>query len=762
MTDAIDRRQFCLTGTALLIGAGAAGSATARSACDDQPRVVHASQVLEALETLGEPVPGWRDALAAAPTLAQRAEVATRLLDARTLLIATLSPEARVGTARGAAVPELVEQGWRLFLVKVDNPSTVPGKIGVTSPEARAPHAQAHPADHVWANDPAPAEQLNPAEIAMRWLEIAVYDGPLLPAALDALPVQYVIVQMLARESGRRSARLSVDLGPGTADLAGRASTTVTFLARASHDVRLTIGDTDGGSVLASLTVTDPQQRIYPAQAKRVEPDFFFQRQVYRKTGETLRLPPGRYTFAATRGPEYEVVTQPLAVPAGGGAHFAVKLRRWINPAAHRWYSGDHHIHASGCAHYASPEAGVGPEAMMRQVQGEGLAIGSVLIWGPGYDAQKTHFSGHDNPVSIADARLRYDLEISMFPSSACGHLFLLGLSDQHYPGTRVIADWPSWTGPILRWAKAQGAVTGYPHAGNGLWTGSATLPNYTIPPFDGIGANEFIATVADGLVDLLGVGDTVPAAELNIWYHVLNSGLRPRIAGETDWPCIYDQAIGMARSYVKLDGPLSYPDWLVGLAGGRAYVSDGRAHMIDMNARAGERTVQLGGELALDAPGAVEVTAMVAARLEPEPTPVTERIRTSPTTDKPHWHIERARLGTTRNVSIELLVNGQPVETRIIPGDGVLRPVTFSFRPEHSCWVALRIPDAAHSNPVWVTIGGKPVRVRRSAEWCAASVDRCWEMKNTRFRASEHADAKALYDRARAFYRAAAAGAPT
>ena len=53
-------------------------------------------------------------------------------------------------------------------------------------------------------------------------------------------------------------------------------------------------------------------------------------------------------------------------------------LRRWIDPPALGWYSGDHHIHAAGCSHYESPTEGVRPEDMMRHVLGEALSVASV------------------------------------------------------------------------------------------------------------------------------------------------------------------------------------------------------------------------------------------------------------------------------------------------------------------------------------------------------------------------------------------------
>ena len=46
---------------------------------------------------------------------------------------------------------------------------------------------------------------------------------------------------------------------------------------------------------------------------------------------------------------------------------------------------------------------------------------------------------------------MRYDLEVSGFPSSHAGHLVLLRLKDQDYPGTKALEDWPTWDLPILQ-----------------------------------------------------------------------------------------------------------------------------------------------------------------------------------------------------------------------------------------------------------------------------------------------------------------------
>ncbi len=106
---------------------------------------------------------------------------------------------------------------------------------------------------------------------------------------------------------------------------------------------------------------------------------------------------------------------------------------------------------------------------MIRQIAGERLNVGCVLTWGPCYYYQKQYFSGKDDPHSKSDELMHYDLEVSGFPSSHAGHLVLLGLVDQDYPGTKRIEDWPTWDLPILRWGKQQGAVVGFAHSGWGL-----------------------------------------------------------------------------------------------------------------------------------------------------------------------------------------------------------------------------------------------------------------------------------------------------
>ncbi len=750
---------LALAGTPAALGHGASTSDALPNltAADAQPQLELARRAIATLARLGESLPAAAVAAierqADAGELLAAAAAALRLLQTRVLVQVNITPESRVGAQRVLARAALVQSGWRLFLVRIDNPARVPGRLGVSSPNAVPVHGVDPPGAVAGGRMGAVGRATTRGDIAQRWLDITLHDEAPLDATLEPVPVDYKVLALYARDGGRRSAALAFDIGPGTGDLAGRDRCTVHFDVQAARSVMLEVLDGDGSPVTASWLITDAQGRVVPAQARRTPPDFFFQRKVYRAHGQTLRLPPGEYRVQTGRGPEYLVESSPRSVAAEGSTTWSLRLRRWIDPGARGWISGDHHIHAAGCAHYEHPEQGVGPEMLLPQVQGEALAIAGVLTWGPGFYTQKLNFTGADNAVSTAAHRLHYDLEVSGFPSSHCGHLALLQMKGMDYPGTTKIEEWPSSNAPVLRWARSQGAVTGYAHSGVGLWAGSTDLPNHLMPPFNGIGANDYIVTLPEGLVDFISTCNHPPAAEMTIWYHTLNVDLRSTIAGETDWPCFYEESLGMGRSYVKLAGAPDYAAWCAGLKAGRSYVSEGRTHLMDFSATAGALTAEVGGELALAAPVPVALQVDFAARLEPETTAETEALRMLAPLDKPYWHIERARIGNTRQVIVELVVNGQPLEARAAEADGVLRRLSFEFKPERSCWVALRVLGGAHTNPIWVTVAGQPIRIKRSAQWCREAVEVCWKQKVLRIREGERAEEAALYERGRRFY---------
>ena len=710
-----------------------------------QPFAAQVKQVLEAVEFLGTPFSSEEEqALDTALEEADHAkalEKIQQLLDARCLFGVNINPEMRVKVAAGPVKPELDEQGWRQYLVKVHNESGTTAPLTASSPNARSTHGS-------------PAE-----DVLQRWLELKIYNQQPLKEALSGLSLEYHILQLYSRDAGKRQAKFSFQVGQGTQDLGFRNEADVLFECRPASQVELRVLDEDNQPTTASFLIRDIQRRVYPSQAKRSAPDFAFHPQVYRHDGDILKLPEGMYSVEFSRGPESRPEVRRLQVREPRQLE-TFKVARWIDPSQMGWWSGDHHIHAAGCAHYTKPSEGVHAIDMIRHCMGEDLKVGANLTWGPSFDYQKQFFCGTVDKVSQYPYLLRYDVEVSGFGSHQSGHLCLLRLREQMYPGGISKDHWPTLGLNTLRWAKKQGAVTGPAHSGWGLEVQTAELPNYIVPPYSGIGANEYIVDVTHELpgpdgqpmpaVDFLSMVDTPYVWELNMWYHTLNVGFRTRVSGETDFPCIYGEKVGLGRSYVKLDGKLDYDQWCEGIRRGRNYVSDGKSHLLEfkLNQTAmGEN----GSEVRLAQPGTVRVTAKAAAMLDRAPKP---GVKNRPYQEKPYWDVERARIGDTRTVPVELIVNGLSVGRTNVLADGSMLDVAFDVKIDRSSWVALRILPSSHTNPIFVLVDGKPIRAsRRSVEWCLQGVDRCWSQKERFIKETEMKEAREAYEHARVVY---------
>ncbi len=745
-----------------------------------QPFAQQVRQVETSLAYLGQPLAqNDGDAINRAIGNADEATAIAQLeqiLNKYVLAVVEINAESRVRVQPGPAKPELVEAGTRVFLIKVINKAGVTAKLKVESPNALPVFV---PSDE----SSEPAKKLSTADVRDRWMDVELYDKDPMSEQLSGLPLEYRLLEIYSRDHGQRSAKISFNVGQGTQDIGFRNETVFYFSALPARVLRLLVRDENGAPSMAAVTVRDALGRLYPNPSKRLAPDLFFQQQVYRANGETILVPEGTYTINSSMGPEYHAQTKQMEVAAAGPNDVSFAMQRWIDPSKYRWYSGDHHVHAAGCSHYQNPTEGVQPDDMARQIQGEKLNVGAVLTWGPCYYYQKQFFSGKDHPLSKPNGLMHYDLEVSGFPSSHAGHLVLLGLTNQDYPHCVRIEQWPTWDLPILRWGKSQGAMAGFAHSGFGLEVKSRELPNYEVPPFDSIGANEYIVDVTyPDTVDFISAMDTPYISELNIWYHTLNVGFRTRISGETDFPCITDARVGQGRVYAKVDGPLTYAGWLEALHSGRSYVSDGRSHLMDFGVNGVEVGTQ-SSEVKLAAAGTLHVKLKASAYLaalvdggarmavDHEPAWMTslnnpgldahfpssisvEKIQSRPLDQEPFWHIERARIGSTREVSVELVLNGKPVAHKNLVADGAVQEIAFDVPVEKSSWLAARILGSSHTNPIFVLVNGKPIRAsRQSAQWCLAGVNQCWTQKARKISKAELPDAQAAYDHAREVY---------
>jgi hypothetical protein len=731
---------------------GEEGSLETIVGVDAQPLAAQAKRVAAALEYVGAPLsPDEVARLEKAYELSDAAcvEAIQETLNPKVLFAVQINPESRVKVRRGPASAELFEQGWRVFLVRVHNEAGVTAPLEVESPNAALPYQRSR-------YEAEPEVSVSASDVRNRWLEVSLYTGQPLEERLSGLEVEYRIIELCSRDTGKREATVGFNVGQGTQDIGFRNEASVLFECVPSVDLVFDVRDVDGTAAMASFIIRDHRRRVYPVPSRRLAPDFFFHPQVYRTTGETVRLTPGTYEVEFTRGPEYFVDRREIVVPEGVKEHKeSFQLRRWICPRELGWYSGDHHVHGGGCSHYESPMAGVTPEDMMRHILGEDLNVGCVLNWWPCWYFQKRFFQGRVHDLSRENHIMRYDVEVSGFPSSYAGHVCLLRLKEDDFPETTRVEEWPSWVLPVLQWGREQGGVVGFAHSGWGLRVDTKELPNYEIPPFDGIGANEYIVDVTHGAVDFIATVDTPYVWELNIWYHTLNAGYETRISGETDFPCIYGERVGLGRVYCKMPGKkagerLDFDAYCEAIKAGRSYVSDGLSHIMDFTAN-GVEVGTLKSHVALASRGSVKLRARVAALLAEAPKP---ELKDRPYDEKPYWHIERARISETRKVRLEVVVNGEAIAQKEILADGSLRDVEFDVTIDRSSWVALRVLPSSHTNPFFLHVDGKPVRAsQKSAAWCLKSVDQCWKSKKGKIRDSDLDAARAAYDFARKEY---------
>lgn len=791
-----------------------------------QPFVEQIRRLQETLQFLGIPLDTGANAQLNEALRAGEVEQIAQTLEALTLFEVDINPESRVKVRKGSAVPALHQGGYTPFLVKVINQGTVTARLNATSPQAGQVYGGMTPLSARRMQRESHDELSDPVGNPKRFLDLSFYELPPLTTHLSGLELEYKLLWIYASVSGKVEATIAFDVGQGTQDIGFRSEVPVLFDISPATRVTLKILDHDGKPSTARMVFRDEAGHVFPPQAKRLAPDFYFQEQIYRHSGQSILLPPGNYTLESSRGPEYRTVRQERVIPNTPQHTLEIQLKRWVNPAEHGFYSGDHHIHGAGCAHYQSPTLGVTPEDMFLQVKGEGLNVGCVLTWGPCFEFQRGFFSPDPHQWSDPMTLLKYDLEISGFGSQSMGHVCLLNLKNQTYPGSDGTKEqgWPTWTTPVMRWARDQGGVVGYAHSASGLQidpdTASARLlkqldrnqdhllnleearsgllpssfqsidedrdnaltqselrhimnqqadqlPNWVIPEMNSVGAMEICVSTALGACDFISAMDTSRIPEWNMWYHLLNCGFPLKVSGETDFPCMSGSRVGQGRVYVQIGevDRLDFGAWCEGLKKGRSYVSDGFAHALHFSVN---DTTPGFGEVHLPNQCSVHIRATAAFASE-TPETVAQGLIDPPggrrfTGDTVTFHgppPSGQKDGGYREV--ELVINGEVAHTWSVPADGREHAVECQVDIDQSSWVALRHFPQMHTNPVNVVVNHKPIRIsRESARWCAETIHQLWRTRSHTIHPDERKAARKAFDEALRIYDEIASESPS
>jgi hypothetical protein len=166
---------------------------------EPQPLLAHVGRVRDALEYLGQPLSNSAKSALEEVRDKDGEEIAfaiQKVMDPQCIATVMATDEGVTEVVSARREFPLVQQGWRIGLVKVINPKGVKGHLEITSPNAR------------------PLAGSPKGELEMRWLNILPYTAQPMHAKLSGLALEYRIVQLFSRDAGQRSAKLKFEFAP--------------------------------------------------------------------------------------------------------------------------------------------------------------------------------------------------------------------------------------------------------------------------------------------------------------------------------------------------------------------------------------------------------------------------------------------------------------------------------------------------------------------------------------------------------------------
>ncbi len=438
-----------------------------------------------------------------------------------------------------------------------------------------------------------------------------------------------------------------------------------------------------------------------------------------------VELPPGTARMTVVRGFEHVPQELEVEIVAGEEHSMSVQLAEISDLSDEGWYSGSTHVHMNyaGNLHNTLENLMMMSEAEDQDVVAEQVANKDNRI----LDHQFFVPGGGAHPLSRPDMVLVVGQE---YRPPFYGHVFMFGMTDHlispyvtGYEQTAIESLYPSNT-DMFRKAKAQGATTGYVHS---FFNGDPLEGNLG-------GAKGFIVDAALEAADA--VEWSTPQDGYPPLYAVWGNGLRATVVGGEDSISNLHATplLGSMRTYIRTpDGELSMEGWFEGMRGGNAFVSSGPLLDVTVDGRIS------GEDLEMASGG--EVTVAIRA-----------------------WGVVPMRTAV-------IVMNGEVVEEIPFEGDRLSLEVERTVPVERSGWIHVRVQGApedrapldtsyplALTNPVWITVGGAPIRSASAADYALRWIDKLQAMAEEwpGWRSeAEKAHVYAQFDEARAIYRA-------
>lgn len=472
-------------------------------------------------------------------------------------------------------------------------------------------------------------------------------------------------------------------------------------------ELQLAVVDTEGRPVAARVAVIGADGRSHAPTASWMHADDGFDRdhadfeaQYFHLNGAAaLTLPLGAARVTVWHGPEHQIERRLINISAERENNLTVSLQSLDLPDEWTgWRSGDVHVHMNYGGTYRNT-----PERLVAQAEAEDLDVVFNLIVNKEQRIPDiAYFSSKPDQASNDRVLLLHSQE---FHTSVWGHLGLLGLNSHlllpgyaGYPATAAASLFPD-NATVAGLARQQNAAVGYVHP-------------FLAPPKpkrDKHLTNALPVDAALGLVDyyeVVGFADHRASAE--VWYRLLNCGMRLAAAGGTDAMANYASLrgpLGVNRVYVRVAGKARNNaerrrEWLSGLKSAHTMATNGPLLGLRVNGRFP------GDEIALaDGDRDLQYTGFLRSAV-------------------PMDHLE-------------LVHNGSVLENIELDADRKSADLRGSVRITGSGWLLLRAwNDGSHplifdaypyatTSPIFISAGGERMHSKKDADYFIAWIGR-------------------------------------
>ncbi|MCC7354980.1 MAG: CehA/McbA family metallohydrolase [Anaerolineae bacterium] len=396
--------------------------------------------------------------------------------------------------------------------------------------------------------------------------------------------------------------------------------------------------------------------------------------------------PRGITQVLVERGTEYVPAQLSLDVPAHGTVAVDVEMERWSDLGDKGWHPGNTHIHYNQDEKRPDERLHLDPRVEDLRFTAISILTRRDFLYAsnkypPGV---LTEFCSAHHHVECGEESRHNQQPWEI----GYGHIMLLRIKEVVQPISRgLLVDDTDPDYPPLCYAcddaHRQGGIVIWCHNGIGM---------------------EAPVAAALGKLDAFNLFDPYwMDPEYDLWYAMLNCGFKLPASTGSDW-----FICSANRVYAYTGGAFAYADWMQALQGGRTFITNGPALFLSVDDRMPGETVPV-------EPGK-ELTVIVSWQS--------------------HYPIQRA----------EVIWNGKVIAAQQFREGSAEGRFKTSVKAQADGWIAARLasqfrdtffqPVYAHTSPVYVVTGLRPVEQREAAAQFDTSIEQAlaWVNRQGRF----------------------------